>query len=39
MDMSLFGDAAGLGISIENTPGGIGKPADKWELYVRFTDD
>jgi FtsZ-binding cell division protein ZapB len=39
IDLTIFGEAAGLGISIEDTPGGVDKPEDKWELYVRFDDD
>ncbi len=39
MDLTTFGDAAGIGISIEDTPGGVGAPAYKWELYVRFSGD
>jgi hypothetical protein len=39
MDMAGFGNVAGMGISIEDSPGGVDQPDDGWELYIRFNDD
>jgi hypothetical protein len=35
----LSGEPSGIGISVENAPGGTRKPADGWLLYARFPDN